>query len=434
MWPGVAVVMVLLGALAPTARGADWRADMIIEAEHAHTVPDDRSQKSELVLTPELAWRGDSGTRLTAIGRLRADGYDRLEPGRPEQQAISDASRRHFHDDQVESELRELYLDLQAGGGWLRLGKQQVVWGQADGLKVLDVVNPQRFREFILDEFEDSRIPLWTVNWEIPAGPGTFQLLWIPDRTYNELPREHDLYAFSSPLLVPTPPDNTPVEVQRAERPDRAVRDSDAGLRWSAFLGGWDLTLNYLYHYHDNPVPFASLENGTVVVRPEYQRTHLIGGTFTNAFGDYTVRGELARSTDRWFPAAPGESASVLHSPELSSVLGLDWQGLTDTLVSAQVFQSAVELPSRRLVRDSVQTDLTLLIRRNFLHETLTAEVIGIHNINLDDGLVRPRLSRELRSNLVVSLGADIFYGDERGRYGQFDDLDRIVFGIEVGL
>jgi len=60
-------------------------------------------------------------------------------------------------------------MDWLIGNGFaLRLGKQQIVWGETDGLKLLDVMNPQNFREFILDEFEDSRLPLWSVKYTVP--------------------------------------------------------------------------------------------------------------------------------------------------------------------------------------------------------------------------------------------------------------------------
>jgi len=63
----------------------------------------------------------------------------------------------------------------------LVLGRQQNVWGKADGLKVLDLVNPQDFRELILDDFDDSRIPLWAVNAEIPVAEVVVPLVWIPE-------------------------------------------------------------------------------------------------------------------------------------------------------------------------------------------------------------------------------------------------------------
>src|SRR6056297_1515114 len=62
--------------------------------------------------------------------------------------------------------LRELYLDIYAGDWDIRAGKQQIVWGTADGIKLLDIVNPTDFREVVQNQFEDSRIPIWMVKAE----------------------------------------------------------------------------------------------------------------------------------------------------------------------------------------------------------------------------------------------------------------------------
>ncbi len=62
--------------------------------------------------------------------------------------------------------LREFYFDT-VGAGWdWRLGKQQVVWGTADGMKLLDIINPTDYRELNQNTSEDSRIPVWMINAE----------------------------------------------------------------------------------------------------------------------------------------------------------------------------------------------------------------------------------------------------------------------------
>ncbi len=65
---------------------------------------------------------------------------------------------------------RELYVDTTASGWDLRLGKQQVVWGTADGIKLLDIINPTDWREFVQNTMEDSRIPVWMINAERNVG------------------------------------------------------------------------------------------------------------------------------------------------------------------------------------------------------------------------------------------------------------------------
>jgi len=62
--------------------------------------------------------------------------------------------------------LRELYVDTRLADWQFRLGKQQVVWGTADGIKLLDIINPTDYREFNQNTFEDSRIPIWMLKAE----------------------------------------------------------------------------------------------------------------------------------------------------------------------------------------------------------------------------------------------------------------------------
>ncbi len=62
--------------------------------------------------------------------------------------------------------IREFYFDTEAAGWDFRLGKQQVVWGTADGIKLLDIINPTDFRELNQNASEDSRIPVWMINAE----------------------------------------------------------------------------------------------------------------------------------------------------------------------------------------------------------------------------------------------------------------------------
>ena len=62
--------------------------------------------------------------------------------------------------------LREAYIDTSYNDWLIRAGKQQVVWGTADGMKLLDSINPTDFSEMAQNQMEDSRIPVWMLNAE----------------------------------------------------------------------------------------------------------------------------------------------------------------------------------------------------------------------------------------------------------------------------
>lgn len=380
---------------------------------------------------------------MTGILRLRAENEQGLRPDDLVRDSYAMVSKPAQYGDRTELELREFYYEHSVGDWYLSLGKQQVVWGKADGLKVLDVVDPQSFREFILEDFDQSRIPLWTLNIERSVygwmgGDWTLQLLWIPDRTYHALPGQGATYAFTSPRLVPQAPAGVGVQVNDPQRPDRLLRDSDAGFRVTGFLNGWDLSLNYLYQYDNLPALHQNVTNGPVPqveISPRYHRTHVLGGTFSRASGDWVVRGEVGYFTDRYYLTnSPADADGVRKSGELDYVLGLDWSGIEDTFVSVQLFQSRLSEDIRGLIRPRLDTNLTLLLRNKALNETLTAEVLWILNRNDGDGLIRPRVSYEIQDNLEIWLGIDVFYGKREGLFGQFDDNDRVLLGFKLGM
>ena len=410
-----------------------------VEGEWALETGSGRAQKLATRIQSQLDQSLPRDFRLTAVGRLHADAYERLAPGGPRQSELWSPSRRLELGDRVDLELRELYVEGRIGAAWLRIGKQQVVWGQADGLKVLDVVHPQDFREFILDDFDDSRIPLWTANVELPAGPATLQLLWIPDPSTHDVPRPDAAFAFRAPRLVgPRPPPGVAVDLREPDRPD-PFRGSDLGARLAGRWGDWDLTANYLWHHDDVPVLRRSLSfpggQPTVTVQPEYERSHVFGATASNTFGELTLRLEAAYARPRWQPTDdPRDADGVVRSDELAAVVGLDWYGFRDTLLSLQLFPSVLPDDEPGLLRDRVDVNVTFLARRSFRNERLVAEAMWLQNLNQGDGLLRPELRYELRDGLWIWAGLDWFYGTRDGLFGEFDARDRALVGFEWGL
>ncbi len=80
---------------------------------------------------------------------------------------------------------RELYVDGIVGDWWLRVGKQQIVWGKTDFFRLQDVINPVDFgQHFFFDSFEDIRIPQWMASIQYKAGAigpltdNAFQVVW----------------------------------------------------------------------------------------------------------------------------------------------------------------------------------------------------------------------------------------------------------------
>jgi hypothetical protein len=359
-------------------------------------------------------------------------------------------NRPIYEGNNAELELREWYVDTEMAGVFWRLGKQQVVWGQADGLKVLDVINPQSYREFILDDFDDSRLPLWMINAEIPIGDeDSLQFLLIMDPSYHRFANNGSDYLITSPLLVPQPLVGITMSVFEEHKPNNVIKDSDIGLRYSKFYQGWDLTFNYLYHYLDNPVFYQTLKGDSLTIDAEYQRNHLFGISASKALGDWTIRSELGYSTQSYHLLAVNSQVFLANkgiggSKDLSSVIGVDWQGLSDTMLSIQWFQSTLldDLSEREIGLDtesamyrSKQNQMwSFLLKKSFANETWQFEALTLYGAEKHDSSIQMELSYMVESNVKIWLGADLFAGNKQSLLGQFRDTDRLLMGVEWGF
>jgi len=85
-------------------------------------------------------------------------------------------------------------------------------------------------------------------------------------------------------------------------------------------------------------------------------------------------------------------------------------------------------------VREKVDSNLTFLMRRNFLNESLRLDALWIYHVNDGDNLFRVSASYDVTSSLVAEAYVDVFTGDADQLFGQFDQNDRLGFKIQYGF
>jgi len=155
-------------------------------------------------------------------------------------------------DDTWQMSVKELYMDYDTEMFWLRLGKQQVSWGQSDGLRLLDIVNPldiswhgANLTEPYLEAFDNLRESLWMARAtvRIPYSSEIWKDLqlegiWLPGRFVGTIMPE-----YGSPYnLVPD------IFNQMEEKP----HGQEFGFRFMGVLKRLEFSLNYFNHYEDD--------------------------------------------------------------------------------------------------------------------------------------------------------------------------------------
>jgi len=418
--------------LSSSAWSVEVEQSLELRNENALLTNDASIQKAQFDAQLALEFGFDEGARVVAIGKLGAEAKDNIEPRRFDASNYSNGSKPLGLGTAGSMELRELYYEKEMGKTLLKVGKMQTVWGKADGIKLIDKLNPQDFSEFILAPFEDSRIPLWSLSLTQNFKDSELELLVIPDTTYHKTPKSDGAYSFSSSRVVPQSIEGITVRQNEAEKPNDAFKDADVALRYSKQLQNMEIGFYYLYAYDDFAVLYQDLDRGTrtVTLNPTYERNHFYGMSMDYSKDDFVYRVEAGLTKDKHFLNTNG-ARGVVQSDEFAYIFGVDWYGLDESLLSMQVNQSYLLSSKNGFTRPEVDNTVTLLYKKDLMNNTLHGEVLAIHNINDGDGLVRAKLSYELDEESLVYTGLDVFYGNKDGLYGQFREQNRVVLGVE---
>jgi hypothetical protein len=167
----------------------------------------------------------------------------------------------------------DFFFDAFGGRNWVRLGKQQHVWGKADFFRLQDLVNPVNFADhFFIDLFDDTRVPLWSMLFEHRFGQVGFlkdvagSIVWVFDR-YTPLGfgnpaqpwaigfgRTLDAFAFGNDLFGQALfPGRNDVNMALYKNRDPAwnLKNNGIGMRWEATVGNFRLQLTDWFAFQD---------------------------------------------------------------------------------------------------------------------------------------------------------------------------------------
>ncbi len=204
-------------------------------------------------------------------------------------------------------DFREYYLTKKAGNFIIKAGRQQIAWGEADAMRLSDVINPLDLSWYwSFPDWEEIRVPLHMLNvvYNVPQSRHNigFEVVWVPaDFRPNQFAApgaNWSLYSggFGLPDVVGT----TIFNQMRHDLPNNDLGNGQGGLRIKGTFGQWETTLFGYYQRDQNGVvlldPGAALDPVNYPFKYKYPHIMNIGGTFNvNCSALETVfRGEAA--------------------------------------------------------------------------------------------------------------------------------------------
>jgi hypothetical protein len=324
----------------------------------------------------------------------------------------------------LEVSLRQAYMDIYFDNFDLRIGKQQIIWGKADGVFITDVISPRDLSEFILPDFEEIRIGINAVKFDYYLGNSTLEAVWIPTFQPTIVPKKGSIWYQMQDFPMPIVYDYHSYDV------GNKLSESEIALKYSYLGSAIDFELMAAYMWDDNPaMHIYSQPDTTLLIKPEYHRLPLVGASFSKAVGGAVVRGEGAYYFEKRFAVEDMAVNGVKEEDYAHYLVGYDhnWFGVN---VSFQFIQEYIIGYEEDIRNDEFSNTMTFLISEDFLREALRVEFFTYYGINNEDALLRPRIVYDIADGFEFQLGANIFIGEE-GNFGQYDKNDMMFIKLK---
>ena len=297
-----------------------------------------------------------------------------------------------------------------------RLGRQIVVWGGSDNIRVTDILNPLDLREPGLTDLEYIRLPVTMSRLDYYLGRWRLSGMAIHEIRFDKNPPfGSDYFPFSTPL----PPEQTP-------------SDGGSNTEWAASLSrtfsGWDLAFYAADHFNDQThLEVISGEGGPTVVRRHAPLT-MLGAAVNVAVGNWLLKSETAWQDGFQYFNTGDETFS-----RFDLLAGVEYSGFNETTISLEVANRHINGFNDRLRAapdleqpDSFQSAIRVV--REFLNDTLTCTLLAMTYgpLGEDGAFQRLQVEYDLRDNLELTGGVVFYQSGDLPEFQNIGDNDRV--------
>lgn len=314
--------------------------------------------------------------------------------------------------DRTGVELREAYLSYAKGGLDLRVGRQIVVWGVADALRITDCVSPCDYTEFLAQDYDDIRMPVNGLRAKYTYRNVTFEAVCNPVADFFILPIDE-----SNPWAVSLTAATLPCTIDlESGKPAKKLRNLEWGGRISANLSGIDFSVSALRTWNKMPAMELALstDGKTLLATGRYPRMTMLGADCSLPVGQFVVRGETACYLGEAQTTASGRE--VVRRNTFNALLGADWYPGSDWNISLQYCHRRIS-GDKTTISAYRNTGLaTARISKELLRNLLKLSTFAYIDVSTGGIFNRFSASYALTDQIELAGGYDYFHAD-RGRF-----------------
>jgi len=297
-----------------------------------------------------------------------------------------------------EFELKETYFDYLADSWDVRIGRQIIAWGKADGLRITDIICPQDFSLGMSQDIEDSRLAVDAFKFSYYPDHFDFELVCLPYLTEAKYPLESSLWNVFGYKEV------------EHKSPEKTLESAQIAGKLGKNFGAVDMAVSGSYFW----LPVQSFSQKNLLI--DYKRTGFVGLEASAAQGSCVYRLESAYYQRKFFAQGKQEK------PWLDALFGVDWYPGSNWTLTAQLAADLVCDYSQAVQRDESQSLATLSVSKKIMREQLELSAQTVNSLASQDIFCKFKVDYDCSQGLHVLLGYDYYDGKKKGDFGKFAD------------
>ncbi len=382
----------------------------------------------------ETDWRGLSRLRtkldLELNARFSSSWQARISGKGAYDFVYAIKGRDEFTDDMLDNYEKELELGETYVQGSLtksldiKLGRQIVVWGKSDSIRVTDVLNPLDMREPGLTDIEDLRLPVAMSRFDYYIGDWSLTSIAIHEIRFNKSPEYgSDFYPGSRP-----PP--------HEDKPDSCCKNTEYAAAINGIFSGWDISFYWADFYNDAPNTQFVSTGPPPQIEWQHARLKMFGAAINAAIGNWLLKTEAAYIDGFEFFNSPGKDYS-----RTDVLAGIEYAGFKDTTVNIEAVNRHINAfkESLKLAPDNAQEDefqWVFRLTRNFLNETLTLTLLAstYDTTGQDGALQRFSAEYDITDSVQITGGVVLYQSGDLARFDNIGDNDRLFLEIKYSF
>ncbi|MFV0345924.1 MAG: DUF1302 family protein [Bacteroidales bacterium] len=326
----------------------------------------------------------------------------------------------------------ELYMDLFFKKWDLRVGKQIISWGKADGFNPMNTLSPTDYSD-VLDT-EDEDIGIFALNGKFYLGSMELQLVYSTLFTSSLLPSGTSRWQVGTESTVNIQGSNyNTIYNINVSKPVDKLSSSQFAIKLSQQFNNLDFSLAYFNGYNHIPQLIQSVgtidntaNTAEINIEQKYYRHQVISGDFSLALGKYIFKGEGSLFIPQDIP---------VDDQYFQYVVGLD-RTFSNVIADNNLFviiQWMHEITNNGI--SYAGRDFNHLFQKNImcrlemdLSSSTTLSLQGMYAIEYEDYYIRPELTYNISDGLNLSLLADLLGGndDKGGLFSGYSDNGRV--------